>query len=292
MQTKSIHSNTASFGSGVLAIMRTIGMTVITITAVMVLVGTMLGLAGCSGSKGKGVNSQPKQEATSLPKDPLVTPAVTTTTSKPAVTAKKKSPVRRARAVAYSSSTYGVSFRFPSEYNLITSKDDELSIFPEPVPTNFIQPGGVTLATLELPGTSSNSFFNVSAHKGLSYQQCHQFAVPDPSDMAGNSPLNSHDESIPSRTSLHGVDFSKVENSTEQEDVKYYHHFEPGNDGVSGTCYEFALGVEDLQINSKILDQPELFDKLDRIMATVKIKQEPSVTATVPAREANGTGPQ
>ncbi|HEY6968620.1 MAG TPA: hypothetical protein VJA94_05425 [Candidatus Angelobacter sp.] len=291
MQTKSIHSNSRTLGSGVLEIMRSIGITVITITAVLVLVGTMLGLSGCSGDKGKKVSSQAKQESSSIPKDPVTTTSAVTTTDKPAVTAKKKSVNRRARTVAYSSSTYGVSFRFPSEFNLITSRDDEQSIFPEPVPTNFVQPGGVTMATLELPGTGSSSFFNVSAHKGLSYQQCQQFSVPDPSDMAGNSPVDSHDGSMPSKTSIHGVDFSRVENSTEQEDVKYYHHFEPASDGTSGTCYEFALGVEDSHVSAKTFEQPEVFDKLERIMATVKIKQEPSMTATVPAPSTN-TNPQ
>jgi len=51
--------------------------------------------------------------------------------------------------------------------------------------------------------------------------------------------------------------------------------------------------VEDLHVSSKTFDQPELFDKLDRIMETVKIKsQEPAVAATVPARETSGTSPQ
>jgi len=290
MKMKSSNSNITSLGSGILQTMRMMGMTVMTITAVMVLVGTMLGLAGCSGGKGK--SSQAKLESSSVNRDPVVTTPAVTPESKPAVTAKKKSATRRARTVAYSSSTYGIEFRFPSQYTLTTPKDNELSALPETVPTNFVQRGGVTLATLELSGPDSTSFFSVSANKNLNYQQCEQFAVPDASDMAANSPVDSHDASIPSKTSIHAVEFSKVENSTEQEDVRYYHHFEPSNDGTSGTCYEFALGVEDLHVSSKALDQPELFDKLERIMATVKIKQEPSVTATVPARDSSGTSPQ
>src|SRR5262245_9210408 len=105
MKMKSSNSNITSLGSGILQTMRMIGMTVMTITAVMVLVGTMLGLAGCSGGKGK--SSQAKLESSSVNRDPVVTTPAVTPESKPAVTAKKKSATRRARTVAYSSSTYG-----------------------------------------------------------------------------------------------------------------------------------------------------------------------------------------
>lgn len=150
------------------------------------------------------------------------------------------------------------------------------------------------MATVDLAGGPATSFFSVGANKGVNSEQCSQFSIPSPSEVAGASPVDESDSSIPSKTSIHGVEFTKVENATEQEDVKYYHHFEPGSDGVSGTCYEFALGVEQSRVSSKTLDYSELFDKLERVMATVEIKpHEPAtVTATVPVREPSTTDPQ
>ena len=293
-QLKSSNSNSTLRGFGAMQLLRRTLTSTAAITAVLVLVGTIMGLSGCSGKKSKdpGVNSSTQtssQSQTSTTSSPVAV------SEKPAVTTKKKPAVRRARTVAYSSSTYGVSFRFPGEFSLTTpGGDDQKSTLPESVPTNFVQPGGVTLATIELPSGSATSFFSVGANKNLNAEQCHQFAIPDPSDVAGNSPVDSNDASIPSKTSLHGVEFSKVENSTEQEDIKYYHHFEPAHDGVGGTCYEFAMGVEESRVSSKALNYPELFDKLDRIMATVKIKSDSTstVTATVPQHETSGTSPQ
>ena len=51
---------------------------------------------------------------------------------------------------------------------------------------NFVQPGGVALAAVELPETSfantdfSSAFFDVSVHKSLTADQCTEFAVPQP----------------------------------------------------------------------------------------------------------------
>ena len=59
---------------------------------------------------------------------------------------------------------------------------------PAPVPMNFVQPGGVALAAVELPETGflntdfSSAFFNVSVHKTLTADQCNEFAVPQPKE--------------------------------------------------------------------------------------------------------------
>jgi len=291
-QLKSITSENTSPSFGVFQILRQLGASLLAITVLLVLVGTMIGLSGCGKAKSSS-NQVSSSSSQSKSPEVAVNPPVTTP-EKSAVVAKKKPAVRRAHVVAYTSSTYGVSFRFPGEYNLTTPGDDQTSTLAEGVPTNFVQPGAVTLATLELPSSFSTSFFSVSANKMLTSQECQQFAVPDASDVAGNSPVDSNDVSIPSKTSIHDVQFSKVENATEEEDVKYYHHFEPNHDGSGGTCYEFALGVEQAHVTSKALDYTNLFDKLDRIMDTVKIKSEssPAVATTVPGHQSDGLSPQ
>ena len=61
----------------------------------------------------------------------------------------------------------------------------------------------------------------------------------------------------------------RAESVTDQSEARYYHHFE------NGACYEFALGVEDAPGTTKPVDHLQVFDKLERIMTTVKIKSEP-----------------
>lgn len=290
---ESIHSKGATRSFGAFQLLRQLGASLLAITVLLVLVGTILGLSGCTKAKNstdKGASSSSQSSQAPASAKPPVT-----TGEKPAVAARKKPASRQVRTVAYSSSAYGVSFRFPGEYNLVTpGQEGENSSLPESVPKNFVAPGGVTLATIELPSPTSTSFFSVSAHKMLTSLQCQEFALPDASDVAANSPVDSNDVSIPGKTSIHDVEFSRVENSTEQEDVKYYHHFEPSRDGSTGTCYEFALGVEQGRVTSKALDYSDIFDKLDRIMASVKINSETSsaVATTTPAHPSSSLNPE
>jgi hypothetical protein len=281
-QFNSSHSKTASFGEGMLQVMRTMITSVMAITAVLVLAGIVFGLTGCTKEKSKeasvsSVQNNQGPAASMLPHVSSVEPAP----------AKRKKAIKRASTLTYTSRTYGVSFRFPGQYELTTPGDGAKSALAEEVPSNFVQVGGVPVATIELPSGSATSFFSVSANKLLTSQECGQFAIPAPADLPGDSPVDENDGSIPLKTSIHGVEFTKVENATEQEDVKYYHHFEPATDGVGGTCYEFAMGVEQSRVSSQNLDYPELFDKLERVMATVKIKSEetPTAAATVPAHD-------
>lgn len=291
-QMKSFNSTEVTHVRGILHVVRTVVTSIFTVTAVLVMVGIAVGLTGCS-SKEKPQNTSVNSSQTTH--DPVVSTLPQTATTEPAVTKKKKSAIKRPSTLTYSSSSYGVSFRFPREYQLTTPGGDaEKSTLVGEVPNNFVQPGGVTVATIELPGTAETSFFSVSANKALTSKECEQFALPEPSDPAGNSPVDENDSSLPSKTSIHGVEFSKVENASDLEDVKYYHHFEPSAEGVGGTCYEFSLGVEQWRVSSKELEYTDLFDKLERVMSTVKIKSQetPAVTATVPGHEGTGTSPQ
>lgn len=209
--------------------------------------------------------------------------------SQPATTAKKSKPVvQRLSTVGYADGTYGVSFRYPRTYSLLTPDKVKMDQSLEQIPMNFAQPGGVTVATIGLPGGPVTSFFKINVNKNLTAQQCAQFADPDAADVSSNSPVDTSDDSLPTKVSLRGLDFTRVENGTEQNDLRYYHHFE------NGACYEFAMAVEEAQGNTKPVDHFELFDKLERIMATVKIKSEPvlPVTANVPSTPIGGSSPK
>jgi hypothetical protein len=178
---------------------------------------------------------------------------------------------------------YGISFRYPKTYTMLTpDADTKDSAWPDPVTMNFADPGGETLTTLVLPGTRASSYFKASVNKGVTAEQCGKFAsVPEPAEASTNPsagatnasinpPVDADDDSIvPVKTNVLGVEFAKTESFTDQTEARYYHHFE------NGACYEFALGVEDAPGTTKPVDHLQVFDKLERILTTVKIKSDP-----------------
>ena len=184
----------------------------------------------------------------------------------------KKKTIKRASTATYKNSTYGISFRYPKTYTMLTpEKDIKDSAWPDPVAMNFAEAGGETLTTLVLPGTRASSYFKTSVNKGLTAEQCSKFAsVPEPTEASINPPVDADDDSIvPVKTNILGVQFAKTESFTDQSEARYYHHFE------NGACYEFALGVEDAPGTTKPVDHLQVFDKLERILTTVKIKSDP-----------------
>ena len=184
----------------------------------------------------------------------------------------KKKTIKRASTATYKNSTYGISFRYPKTYTMLTpEKDLKDSAWPDPVAMNFTEPGGETLTTLVLPGTRASSYFKTSVNKGVTAEQCSKFAtMPEPAETSINPPVDAEDDSIvPVKTNILGVEFAKTESVTDQSEARYYHHFE------NGACYEFALGVEDAPGTTKPVDHLQVFDKLERIMTTVKIKSDP-----------------
>ena len=245
-------------------------------TAVMALM-VILDFNGCSSNKSK--NAQTSSSIPNTVSQNTVNPDATTSNQPPvalenkveAVIAKKKT-IKRASTATYTNSTYGVSFRYPKTYTMLTpEKDSKESAWPDPVAMNFTEPGGETLTTLVLPGTRASSYFKASVIKGVNAEQCGKFAsTPEQSEVSTNPPVDSTDDSIvPVKANVLGVEFAKAENVTEQSEARYYHHFE------NGSCYEFALGVADAPGTIKPVDHLQVFDKLERIMTTVKIKSEP-----------------
>jgi hypothetical protein len=122
-------------------------------------------------------------------------------------------------------------------------------------------------------------------NKGVTAEQCSKFATtPEPTEAVTNPPVDADDDSIfPVKANILGVEFAKAESVTEQREARYYHHFE------NGACYEFALGVEDAPGTTKPVDHLQVFDKLERIMTTVKIKSEPVPVVAVSEPSAVST---
>ena len=244
-------------------------------TAVLALM-VVLDFNGCSKASNKNAQVTPASQNVSG----LNTTSPIAATSQPveqlekkveAVIEKKKT-IKHASTATYKNSMYGISFRYPKTYTMLTpDADNKDSAWPDPVAMNFADPGGETLTTLVLPGTRASSYFKTSVNKSLTAEQCSKFAsVPEPAEASTNPPVDADDDSIvPAKTNILGVEFAKTESFTDQSEARYYHHFE------NGACYEFALGVEDAPGTTKPVDHLQVFDKLERILTTVKIKSEP-----------------
>jgi hypothetical protein len=274
--------------AGELPPVRIISMPLVAAAVVLLAVTIFVGLDGCSDNKGHKTNVSSSGANPSGPGAMSSLPTPTPSALK-SEGLKKKSVVKRSTTLGYSDSVSGISFRYPRNYTLMTpEKAKQNSDLLERVPMNFVQPGGGKIATIALPGRLATSLLDVNVNKSLTAQQCEQFADPDAADVAGNSSVDTSDESIPTKVNVRGVQFTRVENGTQQTDTRYYHHFD------NGSCYEFVLAVAEAPDNKTAVDHFELFDNLERILASVQIKSETpaAVTASVPVKANNDSKPQ
>ena len=203
----------------------------------------------------------------SAPSAPAVTnPAPSTTASMPAekpkkVVAKKHRPAN----ATYVSGMYGVSFSYPHKYSLQAGGKNPIA----PVQPNFLRPGAVQVAAVDMPDDSfpdtdfSSALLNVSLNTGMSAEECAQF-VPNSKDPEAAKPTT---------VKLGGNEFTEVEQmngeTNRQSDLKYFHLFK------NGACYEFALDVETSRTADEELaqvDRGKIFQQLEKILTSARIK--------------------
>ncbi len=262
---------------------------------------------GCSSDKPKPVSSNTPISVTQ-PESPVASMAATATQTetKPAP---RKVVHKKPATVNYSDKTYGVTFEYPRRYAIETGNAATELLASSPMPMNFVQPGGVALAAVELPETGfantdfSSAFFNVSVHKTLTADQCTEFAVPQPkavtpassnesastttaTSTASTSASVQPEQAPNSKLMLGDLELRSTEavsgEGARQSDSKYFHVFQ------NGACYEFALNVTTNASEDGIMkhvDRDKVFDRLEKILATVKINPvaAPEVTAEAPA---------
>ena len=227
---------------------------------------------GCSQKQTKPAGTETQTSTNQMTLNPPITPKVASASTGTATPEPKKIAKKKPSAVVgYSDPTYGVSFRYPRKYTLRSGDNIDLAA----VPMDFVQPGGVPAVSVELPKgvypdtDLASAFFRVHVNKSLTETECGQFALPLPlgSDKA---PLE------PSKVGMGTLEMQETENisseETKQMDTKYYHLFQ------NGSCYEFALG---LSTESRVkddatttVDREKVFQRLETILATVKIKPE------------------
>jgi hypothetical protein len=149
---------------------------------------------GCTSDKPKPVSSNEQIPVTQNPTPNTMLSANTPPPAAlPAKPAPKKVVRKRPATVTYADQTYGVTFEYPRKYGLETGNAATELVASSPLPMNFVVPGGVALAAVELPETAfadtdlSAAYFNVSVNKDVTAEQCGEFAVPQPKTVVSDT---------------------------------------------------------------------------------------------------------
>ena len=176
---------------------------------------------GCSSEKPKPVTINNPIPAAEPQTQPTPAMPVAQAENKP----EHKKPVVRKRpaTVNYADKTYGLTFEYPRRYAIETGDAATQLILSNPIPMNFVQPGGVALAAVELPETNyvntdfSSAFFNVSVHKSLTADECGQFAVPAQKSTAKSDPAPISEVKSEAATANTGSKVDDVKKNAPQE---------------------------------------------------------------------------
>ena len=201
----------------------------------------------------------------SAPSAPVATSSAPSTTAAVTPEPPKKVKKHRPANATYVNGTYGVSFSYPRKFSL-QAGDDKSST---PVPANFVKPGAVEIASVDMPDSSftdtdfSSALLNVTVNPGMTAEECAQF-VPSSKDA---------DAAKPETVKIGSNEFTVLEQMNgegeKQSDLKYFHLFK------NAACYEFALDVETSRKPDEDLaqvDRGKVFQQLSKILTTARIK--------------------
>jgi hypothetical protein len=248
----------------------------ITTIAGYAILGLLLAMSACSKQSPKPALVSVSSPAATSPTPATAVAATQANIAAPIATA-QKSPRKRPANVTYSDTNFGVSFLYPRKF-VLTSGNDALPQFAGmgDALMNFVQPGGVAVATVALPNGSypgtdfASAFFNVNVNRSVSEEECAHFALADSHNVNGGS-VDAEKVKIGSTDMETTSNFSA--SALTQTETQYYHSY--GN----GACYEYVLslgtagyGVKD---GAEPVNRDEVFAKLEKILATVKIKTAP-----------------
>lgn len=242
----------------------------IALIAGFIILGFLIAMSACS-------KQASKPALTSISKPEAAAPATLNSAGQPAPVptqpvAKKKAKKRPAAIVTYSDPNSGLSFRYPRKYELATG-ENALTEDNSGVKMNFVQPGGMAVATVAVPsaaypGTDFNAaFFNVNVNRTISEQECSQFAFVDTRNPDG--------EAVdPEKVEVGPVSLAKTTDFTgdgmKQSESQYFHRYE------NGACYEFVLGLDTAGFGTEesvtAVNRDEIFGKLEKILESVKIQ--------------------
>ncbi len=234
------------------------------------ILGLLLTASACSKQSPEPALAGVSSPASTSPAPAATTAIVPTAAASPAPA--KKTPKRRPANVTYTDANFGVSFLYPRKFALASGDKAQPELGMGDVPMNFGQAGGVAVATVALPSGSypgtdfASAFFSVNVNRGISEQECAHFAFVDTSTADGE-PVDAEKVRIGLTEMEMTSNFSA--SATAQAETQYYHSYE------NGACYEYVLGLgtEGFATEGGIehVDRDEVFAKLEKILATVKI---------------------
>lgn len=256
--------------------------------AAFTILGLLLAVSACSKQSSKpaqaGVSTPaPTLAAAPAPVSPETAAMQSAAPNTPiAVPAKaKKVQKKRPANVTYSDPNTGVSFMYPRKF-VLAGADNAVSAVDAPM--NFVQPGGIAVATVTVPNTLypgtdfASGFFRVNVNRSLSAEACQHFAFVDASDPDGE-PIDAQKVKVGAADMEMTSEFEGT--ATKQAETQYYHNFE------NGACYEYVLGLNTAGYGTRQDIQPinrdEVFARLEKILATVKTRpfEQPSAEPTV-----------
>jgi hypothetical protein len=250
------------------------------------ILAVLLAASACSkqSSKPALVGTSSLGAISSMPAVAEIPPAAPVATA-PALA--KKAVRKRPANVTYTDASAGISFLYPRKASLISGdKGDDLSAASD-VAMNFVQPGGVAIAKVALPGTSypgtdfASAFFKVNVNRSVSQEECEHFAFVDTRNPDGE-PVDSEKVKIGETEMEATSNFSA--NAIKQDETQYYHNYQ------NGACYEYVLGLgtEGYATEGGVrhVDRDKVFARLEKILATVKITPPAEERAAEPS--ANG----
>ncbi|HXF13401.1 MAG TPA: hypothetical protein VN517_09620 [Terriglobales bacterium] len=206
-------------------------------------------------------------------------PAPTTASALVPQTPKKIVKKHRPTTATYVNGNYGVAFTYPRKYSLQPADKQREA----PVQTSFAKPGGVEIASLDMPDglypetDFSSALLNVSVHQGLNEDECGQFAAQSNDAVKrtdADPSTKPADSSNPAAIKLGANQFTEIEQMSgsgdKQSDLKYFHLFK------NGACYEFALDVETSRKSDEDLaqvDRSKIFKQFEKVLTTARIKE-------------------
>ncbi|HTR23953.1 MAG TPA: hypothetical protein VMI10_08200 [Terriglobales bacterium] len=259
----------------------------------LVLLGVLLVVSACSREQSKSVAggvTTPAPAAASFKPAELPGTGTVAPSGLPTAPAQKKAHRKRAANVKYSDANSGLSFMYPRKAKLASGDNGQTE--SANLPMNFVGAGGAPVATISLPakpyaGTDFEAAqFRVNVNRSVSAEQCPHFAFVDTSDADGE-PIDAESVKVGSSDMKMTSEFSG--NAARQLETRYYHAYE------NGACYEYVLGLSTAGFGQEgvhAVDRDEVFGKLEKILATVKVRPVEPVQTAQEMGEAKPAGPE
>jgi hypothetical protein len=248
------------------------------------LLGLLLAVTACSKQSPKPALVSVSTPTTMTSATPVIQAAALGTQVGAQANAAKKVPRKRFANVTFRDPNSGVSFVYPRKFALATGDKANAKFDNDVVPMNFVQPGGVTVATVAVPnalypGTDfADGFFAVNVNRSLSEQECSHFAFVDTSDPDGE-PIDAQKVKVGPADGSKEMEMTSefAGSATRQAEAQYYHNYE------NGACYEYVLGLGTAGYGTKQGIEPvnrdQVFARLEKILASVKthpVAQQPA----------------